>query len=127
MAILATMIHEYGHLLVLRLMGYRGAIYSNALNMTTAIDYNLLTYTQQRLFFLAGGLFQALIFLVMCVFDKDEEDRLANKMVAIQGLVYALFEGFTYRMWWDIGALSGLFCSVVFMVLALQAKSSQDP
>lgn len=126
MGILATMIHEYGHLLSLRLMGYRGAIYSNALNMTTAIDYSLLTDFQKHVFFFSGGLFQGIIFLIMCIFDKDEEDRLANKMVAIQGIVYAFFEGFTNRMWWEIGATVGLIVSFAWMLFALDAKRSQD-
>lgn len=124
MMLLATIVHEYGHLLALRLMGYRGAIYSNALNMTTALDFSLMTLSQQRVFFLAGGMFQAVVFLIMCIFDKDEEDRLVNKMVAIQGFIYALFEGFTYRMWWQIGGLIGLLASMVFMILVLQAKSN---
>lgn len=127
MGMLATMIHEYGHLLALRLMGYRGAIYSNALNMTTAIDYSKLTYIQQRIFFLSGGIFQALIFMTLCIFDRDEEDKLANKMVAIQGLVYALFEGFAHRMWWETGAAVGLLASIIFMVAVISVTSNRDP
>ena len=125
MIILATIVHEYGHLLSLRLMGYRGVINSGALNMVTALDYNLMSSLEKHLFFIAGGLFQCMIFLIMCIFDKDEENRLVNKMIVIQGFVYMLFEAFATRIWWETGAVLGILLSSLFMVLVSRAKYNQ--
>ena len=124
MMLLGTIVHEYGHLLSLRLMGYSGIIRSNALNMVTALDYSLMSLRERQFFFLSGGLFQGIIFLTMCLFDRDEEDRLANKMVAIQGLIYMFFEAFTHRQWWEMGATVGLIISAMWMVFALNEKSN---
>ena len=90
MLLLATMVHEYGHLLALRIMGFNGAIYARALNMVYPVDVAHMTIKQQYLFFFSGGFFQALIFLILCLWNKDEENRLVNKMVAIQGIIYGL-------------------------------------
>ncbi len=127
MIILATIIHEYGHLLALRVMNYRGYIHSNTLNMVTALEFNTMSLREQRFFFFSGGLFQCLMFLAMCIFDKDEEDRLVNKMVAIQGIIYAFFEAFTYRMWWQFGTFISILFAFGFMVLVLVAKNKINP
>ena len=126
MLLLATMVHEYGHLLSLRIMGFDGAIYARALNMVYPVDIAHMTINQQYLFFFSGGMFQALIFLTLSLWDKDEENRLVNKMVVIQGVIYGLFEGLMPRMWWEFGASIALVISIAFMVIVL-AKSSQDP
>ena len=127
MLLLATMVHEYGHLLSLRIMGYSGEIRSHALNMVYPIDVAGWTAPERLFFYGSGGLFQALIFLVLCLWNKDEENRLVNKMVVIQGVIYGLFEGLLPNMWWSFGASMALVVSFVFMAVVLVAKSNLDP
>ena len=113
------MIHEYGHLLALRALGYTGAISSEALNVVTSFDIASASLFELRVFFLSGGLFQCLIFLSLCLLNKDEENRLVNKMVAIQGLIYALFEGFLRPVWWELGGTIGIIVSFIFMAVVI--------
>ena len=126
MVMLATMVHEYGHLLSLRLMGYTGEIRSHALNMVYPTDVSGWTQAEKLFFYGSGGLFQALIFMILCLWNKDEENRLVNKMVAIQGVIYGLFEGLMPSMWWSFGASVALIASFIFMAVVL-IKSNPAP
>jgi len=103
-------------------MGYQGEIRATALASVYPTEYHLMLPWHRSLFYLSGGLFQGIIFLIMCIFDRDEEDRLANKMVAIQGFIYMFFEAFTNRMWWETGATVGLIISFAFMAVVLIKK-----
>lgn len=126
MIYLATVVHEYGHLMALSVMGYRGVIRSELLNAVYPLDIALMSELEKKLFYVSGGLVQAATFLVLCIFDRDEEDRLVNKMVAVQGVVYAFFEGFFPRTWWEVGALVSSIASIIFMALVLVEKSNRD-
>ena len=84
-----------------------------------------MTANEKLFFYGSGGLFQALIFLVLCLWNRDEENRLVNKMIAIQGVVYGLFEALLPSVWWSFGGSIAVIVSFVFMGVVL-IKSSQD-
>jgi len=85
-----VMVHEYGHLIALRLMGVDGVIKSTGLNLT----WSLVSVTGWRLtvFLLAGGLTQAVYGVYNMLYESDNETWLSGFTVASQGLIYSLFE-----------------------------------
>ena len=121
--VLTTMVHEFGHLISLKAMGYTGEIRSTVLNAVYPTQYALMSASELNVFYFSGGIFQALIFYIMCLRNSDKENLLANKMIVIQGVVYAVFEGFAPRAWWEFGSVGGLILSFVFMTVVLIAKS----
>lgn len=126
MMYLQLIVHEYSHLLALRLMGYTGEIRSTMLNAVFPTQYSLMQPWQKTTFYFSGGLGQALTFSLMCLYNKDEENRLVNKMIAVWGLIYGAFEAFAPRAWWDLGSVIGLMISIIFMTLVLVEKSNKD-
>ena len=127
--LLSLFVHEYGHLLAVRLMGYEGEIRSSALASVYLTSAQGITELEYRFFYLSGGLFQAAVFLLMCISNEDAENRLVNKMVAVYGVVYGCFEAFTPRVWWSAGGVAGILLAVVFMGATLVAKNklAQSP
>lgn len=123
--IIANAIHEYGHLIMLRFLGYEGEIRSVALNRTYFYVTEHMTQLESNLIYLSGGLFQALIYLMLCIGNKDEEHLMVYKMMIINGFIYGLFEAFTAKAWWDIGATITLFIAVIFMTVSLISRSSR--
>lgn len=114
--LLATAIHEYGHLLALRLIGVEGEIRSTVLN--AVYPAHTVTGTDKIIFYGGGGFVQAVAFLLMAVRNKDEENRKINVWMAVQGLVYGAFEAFTPRTYWNLGASLGLFLGL-FLVMGV--------
>lgn len=124
--VLGIPIHEYGHMLSLRFMGYEGEIRNTMLNAVWPMDYYKMSWLELRIFYLSGGIFQSAVFATLCLFNVDEENRLANKFVALQGLIYGLFEGLCQRELWEIGSVVSMIVSAVFMVLVLLKWSKKD-
>ena len=124
--ILGVPVHEYGHMLSLRFMGYKGEIRSTMLNAVWPMDYYEMSWLELRVFYLSGGMFQAMVFFALCLFNVDEENRLANKFIALQGLVYGLFEGLCPRELWATGSIFSMILSAIFMMLVLLNWSKKD-
>lgn len=113
--VLGIPIHEYGHMLSLRFMGYTGEIRNTMLNAVYPTQYSLMSELERTIFFLSGGMFQALVFSLLCLFNVDEENNLANRVVALQGFVYGLFEGLCPRELGGTGSLISFIASFFFM------------
>ena len=109
-----TMVHEYGHLIALRLMGLTGEIRSTGLNLTWLI--NGATDEQIYIWCMAGGLLQAVYGVSSMLYESDNETWLSGFTVACQGLTY---------MWWEyprlieLGALFSIIVTM-FAVIYLQ-------
>ena len=125
--VLVIPVHEYGHLISLRLMGYAGEIRSTMLNATWPLEYHLMSPTERTIFFLSGGFFQAFVFGVLCLFNVDEESSLANKIIVIQGVLYGLAEGFFPYEFLGVGGIIALLVSFVFMVYVFMRWSRRAP
>lgn len=117
-----TMVHEYGHLIALRLLGVDGIIKSGALNYTfSLIGLTVVT----RLFFLyAGGFLQAIYGVYNMIHESDNETWLAGLTTALQAFLY---------MWWEPTGLytQGALISVtltafIIMILASRGTISFD-
>jgi len=85
-----VMVHEYGHLLALRLMGLDGVIKSTGLNLTWCLVG--ITGWRMTVFFLSGGLLQAVYGVYNMLYESDNETWLSGFTVASQGLIYSVFE-----------------------------------
>ena len=112
--LLATAIHEYGHLLGLRAIGVAGIIQSTALN--AVYPARPLMGSQAYVFYGSGGLIQAVAFGLMAVRNKDPENRLINIWIAVEGLVYGAFEAFMPRVFWQFGAMVGMMVALLVLV-----------
>ena len=106
-----TMVHEYGHLIALRLMGLDGVIKSTGLNLT----WSLVSVTGWRLtvFLLAGGVTQAVYGVYNMLYESDNETWLAGFTVASQGLIYAFFEAA------DVVVLGAVFSVAITALLII--------
>jgi hypothetical protein len=106
--VLATPLHEYCHLVALRLLGGRGFIVSWALD-----EMQPQTYTHDQLIgaTYAGGICSGLIWLILSWRDGNAENRLISRMMGINHIVYGIFEGTAFLLQRSdligIGALIG--------------------
>ena len=66
-----------------------------------------LTEAEHLIFYGSGGLMQCLFFLALNIRNNDRENRLINAMVAVQGLIYGVFEAMAPRGMWGYGGLLG--------------------
>ena len=92
---IATALHEYSHMLALRLSGYEGYIKSTELNAvyftTFPADPNI------RLFVgAAGGVGASLVLLILYLMDVDPENHHAFKILIGYELIYGFFEGYGF-------------------------------
>ena len=104
----ALFIHEYGHLIGAQLIGMYAEIRSTNL---AAVYPDMarfpLTEAEHLIFYGSGGLMQCLFFLALNIRNNDRENRLINAMVAVQGLIYGVFEAMAPRGMWGFGGLLG--------------------
>ena len=112
--LLATVIHEYGHLFALRFIGVEGEIRSTVLN--AVYPAHPVYGTDAIIFYGAGGVVQGIVFLLMMYRNKDAENNLINLWIAIQGFIYAAFEALTPRKFWLMGASLGLYVGLFVIV-----------
>ena len=124
MVLISTTVHEYGHLLALRVMGYAGEIRSSALSAVYPTDVVGITQREKLFFYGSGGFFQALIFLALCLWNKDEENRLVNKMIAVQGIIGGVFETLSPNKYWGYWGAISIIASFLFLGVVL-IKNSQ--
>ena len=121
--VLATMIHEYGHLLSLRLMGINGEIRATALN--AVYPGRALVGYERLIFYGSGGMVQALVFLILAAKNRDTENRLINIMIAIEGFIYAFFEALAPRTFWSFGATVGALVAALILGGIIIYKKSE--
>ena len=104
------MIHEYGHLICSKLMGFGGYIKSDRL---TSVNYDIRPLENQwTLVYLSGGLFQFIVFILLSLQVKDKGVKIADRMTAIIGLVEGLTEPFQYFRLSGVGAAIGIICAL---------------
>ena len=114
--VLGVFVHEYGHLIGLRLLGVQGEIRSTALNAVYPSTH--LYGVDHLIFYGAGGALQALVALALIIRCKDLEIKFANLFVAAHGVVYGAVEATAHRSWWGLGSMLGSVAGV-FVVLCL--------
>ena len=117
----STMIHEYGHLICSKALGFNGFIKSEAL--TSVYHSTKPVGLQWTMFYLSGGLFQFLIFLLMSLKAEDYEAKIADRMTALIGLVEGLVEPFRLFRLTGLGASMGII--LAFIYLAFEVHRSQ--
>lgn len=120
--IASTTIHEYGHLVTLRLLGGRGAIESNILNGVRMLQPCQHEYGNNIVAFM-GGWSSALIFLMLWAVSEDPEDKVARFSIVIYQFIYGAFEGVWFMLQNEVlllvGVLLGLGVMFLTMVTAL--------
>ena len=114
----ATMIHEYGHLICSKILGFNGYITSEAL--AKVYHSTKPAGLQWTLFYLSGGVFQFLIFGLMSLKANDQGAKIANRMTAIIGLIEALVEPIQSLRLSGLGATTGII--LAFLYLAYEAR-----
>jgi hypothetical protein len=113
----ATMVHEYGHLICSKLLGFGGSI--NSWRMA-AVYYDLRPEgSQWTLFYLSGGLFQFAVFGLMSLREKDQNVRITNRMTAILGLIEGLAEPTRYFRLSGLGASMGMIVAFIYLAYEL--------
>lgn len=117
-------IHEYGHLIGANLINIYAEIRSTNLSSVFPDTATFpLSQVDHWIFYGAGGVLQCLFFLVMNIKNEDRESRMVNTMVAIHGLIYAVFEaGFPKSMWGFGGLLGSLVGFSAFFAFILWRK-----
>jgi len=115
---LGTIIHEYGHLVGLRLIGVEGEIRSTVLN--AVYPAHPLSGTEALTFYGAGGAAQGIVFLLLMLRNKDVENSLIYFWMAIQGFIYGFFEALSPRTFWNLGSSIGLYVGL-FVIMAYAA------
>jgi hypothetical protein len=116
------MVHEYGHLICSKLLGFGGYIKSVRLS---AVNYDVRPLDNQwTLFYLSGGLFQFLVFTLMSFFVEDKNVKIANRMTAIIGLVEGLSEPNTFFRLTGLGASIGILSAFMYLAYELLRYSN---
>ncbi len=114
---MATMVHEYGHLICSKLLGFNGYIKSERLS---AVYYKVKPFENQwTLFYLSGGLLQFIIFGLMSLKATDPTVKMANRMTAIIGLIEGLTEPMKYFRLTGLGATIGIIVSFLYLTYEL--------
>ena len=108
----ATMIHEYGHLICSKILGFNGYIKSEAL--TSVYHSAKPVGLQWNIFYLSGGLFQFLVFGLMSLRAEDQGAKIANRMTAIIGLIEGLVEPFRVFRLSGLGATMGIILAFTY-------------
>jgi hypothetical protein len=109
----STMIHEYGHLISSKLLGFGGYIKSGKL---TAVYYESLPIgSQWSIFYISGGALQFIVFFLMSLRGEDNNVKIANRMTAIIGLIEALTEPVKYLRLSGLGSSIGIITSMLYL------------
>lgn len=117
-------IHECGHLVGASLIGLYAEMRTT--NLTSVFpDPTAMPLSQvdHWIFYGAGGIIQCLFFLAFNLKNNDSENRMVNTMVAIHGLIYAVFEAMAPKSQWGFGGLLGSVVGfAVFFLFLLWRK-----
>ena len=116
----ATMVHEYGHLISSDILDLGGSIPSDWL---TAVVIEIIPEGAQRtLFYVSGGLFQFAVFSLMSMKEKDQNVRITNRMTALIGLIEGLMEPVTFFRLSGLGASLGLVVAFIYLAYELVSR-----
>ncbi len=116
--IASTTIHEYGHLVTLRLLGGRGVIESSILTGVQMKEPCQYSQGNNVVAFM-GGWSAGPIFLLLWVVSEDPEDKVARFSIAIYQLIYGTFEGVWFILKNDVFLLAGVVLGVGLMLLTM--------
>lgn len=114
----SSTIHEYGHLVTLRLLGGRGIIESGILNGVSLVQPCQYQHGNILVAFM-GGWSSALVFLVLWVLSEDPEDKVARFSIITYQLIYGSFEGVWYATKVDVLIVVGVFFGIVVLFLTM--------
>ena len=116
--IIGVVIHEYSHLVALRILGFEGVIKSTHLDAVYPLEWVLMNDWQRVVFHLAGGLGQVAYGTYNILFTSQEDQQImVDMMIIIQGLIYGYCEAFMATCYRIPGALIGFFSGWLFLVL----------
>ena len=120
----STMVHEYGHLICSKLLGFEGYIKSARLSAV----YHVLQPqgNQWTLFYLSGGLFQFAVFGLMSLRATDRNIKITNRMTAIIGLIEGLAEPVRILRLTGLGASMGIIASFLYLAYELLRKREEE-
>ena len=92
--VVSLAVHEYGHMVAIRILGFDGYISSNWMS---AVQWVELPPEGIHRFYvgLAGGIAAAWVFSFLYLFDVDRENKFAFIVIIGSNLVYAGFEGWS--------------------------------
>ena len=88
--IITTPLHEYSHMLAMRIVGIRGYISSFDFNHVQWIDVP--NEYQAKFIYFMGGFGAAIFLLLLSLFEEDDDKLTVNLGVAGTQLVYAVLE-----------------------------------
>lgn len=117
--------HEYGHLVMARLLGFYGEIRSTTLNAVYPTLIDPLQPLEKVLFYGAGGWAAAIAFGVIAWKNDDHENRILWKTAGIFNLIYGSIEAIAPRSFWDVGSLLALFLAFMFLMYVLMRKKPE--
>ena len=116
--IASSTIHEYGHLVTLRLLGGKGIIESGILNGVILKEASPYRYGNILVAFM-GGYSSSLIFLILWVLSEDPESKVARFSIITYQFIYGSFEGFWYATGNDAILAVGVVAGIVVMFLTM--------
>lgn len=111
----STMVHEYGHLICSKALGFNGFIMSEAL--TSVYHSTKPVGFQWTVFYLSGGLLQFLVFWLMSLKADDYGAKIADRMTALIGLVEGLVEPFRFFRLTGLGASLGIIFAFIYLAI----------
>jgi len=114
----SLVLHEYGHMITIRLLGGKGVIESTVLSGVRLIVPPPQKYGNILVAFM-GGWFSGLIYLVLWMLSEDPEDKVARFSVFTYQLIYGSFEGVWFATNIDVLLLVGVIVGVVVMFLTM--------
>ena len=114
---MATTIHEYGHLIALRIMGGEGFIISGALNRVKATPefYALMTQSMKMFWGVMGGATSATFLIIKRSIESDLEDQVIQTMIILHEAVYMVFETYALGFNYSYMAIGGWVALIVMM------------
>ena len=116
--IASSTIHEYGHLVTLRLLGGKGIIESGILNGVILRDPSPYLHGNILVAFM-GGYSSSLIFLILWVLSEDPESKVARFSIITYQFVYGTFEGLWYATEIDVLMTGGVIIGIVLTFLTM--------
>ena len=90
--VVSLSVHEYGHMVAMRILGFEGYISSNWMS---AVQWVEVPAEGIHRFYVgvAGGIAVAWVFAFLYLFDVDREDKFVFLILGGSNLVYSGFEG----------------------------------
>jgi hypothetical protein len=107
--------HVFGAALVNVYAEYRST------NLTSVYpSFTTITPLQKLVFYGSGGWFTSIIWLLLSLRNKDSENVLICRYIALSDFVYGTFEALAPKAFWNMGAFVGMlvgFFSIFVVIL----------